>query len=403
MVFPKDRRLLVYPLLVMYFVLLWTESQIILFHYILLYSILLYSFLFYFILFLPLQSLNGATHVGTLIGTYPSGRSRSLSELLLSSNDSIFVEKQHTNGNHHTSRNGHSSNNQKSNSHGEIHAWGNWSDASLLDRSDVNLLDRSNDSLFDGSNESLFDWSNDSLFDRSNDSLFDGSDMGNGREPCIQERYGGYPHQTYRRCPPQRYGSYPQQSHEAHARQYSGTAYPNWRNRILDKYRPMLPYGCAIEDISKDFTDEYILNMPETLFIRTSKRKAFILYFYNGIYLERKYYAMVNNLNRWFSSVAEAHNLPDDYKLEWWEECKKELLHDLECIQRTCESFFWNFITKGRKEYVWTIPFENLLHRLRNLTNGSINRNKEKWTNILAQKMRSNRASASRKYITQQR
>ncbi|ANQ05859.1 Uncharacterized protein PCOAH_00000120 [Plasmodium coatneyi] len=391
MVFPKDRRLWVYPLLIMYFVLLWIESQC----------------QHMGIQFAPLSkfiiSLNGATHVETLIGIYPSGRSRSLSELSLFLNDFSRRENQRMNGNHRSSRNGHSSNNQKSNSHGEMHTWGNWSDASLLDRSDLNLLGRSDVNLLDRSDESLLDKSDASLFDGSDESLFDRSDMGNGREPCIQERYGIYPHQTYRRCPPQRYGGYPQQSHGAHARQYSGTAYPNWRNRILDKYRPMLPYGCAIEDISKDLTDEYILNMPETLFIRTSKRKAFILYFYNGIYLERKYYAMVNNLNRWFSSVAEAHNLPDDYKLEWWEECKKELLHDLECIQRTCESFFWNFITKGRKEYVWTIPFENLLHRLRNLTNGSINRNKEKWTSILAQKMRTYGASANRKHITQQR
>ncbi|ANQ10464.1 Uncharacterized protein PCOAH_00048090 [Plasmodium coatneyi] len=61
--------------------------------------------------------------------------------------------------------------------------------------------------------------------------------------------------------------------------------------------------------------------MPQQLFFWFSKSKAFISYFFYGIYLERKYYVMVNNLNKWFSSVAEANNLPHDYKLKWWEEC----------------------------------------------------------------------------------
>ncbi|ANQ07858.1 Uncharacterized protein PCOAH_00019450 [Plasmodium coatneyi] len=358
MVFPKDPRLWVYPLLVMYFILLWIE----------------------------LQSLNEATHMGTLAGTYPSGRSRSLSELSLFLNDFSRRENQHMNGNHHISRDSHSSNNQKSNSHGEMHTWGKWSDTSLLDRSDVNLLGRSDESLFD----------------RSDESLFDRSDMGNDREPCIQECYEGYPHQTYRSHPQQTYGGYPQQSHGAHARQYSGTAYPNWRNRILDKYRPMLPYGCAIEDISKDLTDEYILNMPYKFLFHSwlSKRKAFILYFYNGIYLERKYYVMVDDLNRWFSSVAETNNLPHDYKLQWWEECNKALLHDLECIQKTFDNLFRNFVAKRKGKYIWTIPFENLLHGFYKLTYGSVVQNRVKWITILTQKVRTYRARANRKHIT---
>ncbi|ANQ07207.1 Uncharacterized protein PCOAH_00015360 [Plasmodium coatneyi] len=377
MVFPKDRRLWVYPLLIMFFVLLWTESQ----------------------------SLNGATHVGTLTGTYPSGHSRILSELSFSSNDSIFGEKQNTNGNHHTSRNSHRSKNQKSNSHGKMHTRGNMSNGNLLDRSDDSLLDSSNGTLPDRSDASLYDRSDESLRDRSDVNLRNRSDVNlrdrsdvNLRDRSdvnLRDRSDG----TKDRKP------HSQRSHGTHAEPYSGTVYSSWRNLILERYKPMLPYGCTIEDISENHRNKNTLDLPyESLFYPwLSKKKAFISYFYYGIYLERKYYVMVDDVNKWFSSVAKDNNLPDDYKLQWWEECNKALLHDLECIQNTFDNLFRNFVAKRKGKYIWTIPFENLLNRFYKLTYGSVVQNRAKWITILTQKMRTYRSRTNRKHITQQR
>ncbi|KNA01152.1 hypothetical protein PVNG_06534 [Plasmodium vivax North Korean] len=142
--------------------------------------------------------------------------------------------------------------------------------------------------------------------------------------------------------------------------------------------------------------------MPEKLFFKLSKRKAFILYFYHGIYLERKYYVMVDYMNKWFFNLARTNHLPEEYRLVWWDECLMELLYDLECLQRTCENFFRTFVGKRRKK-IWTMPFENLLNRFYRMTLKSAVRNKDKWIRILTQRVRSYQARAHRKQITHRR
>ncbi|KJP87310.1 hypothetical protein AK88_02990 [Plasmodium fragile] len=112
---------------------------------------------------------------------------------------------------------------------------------------------------------------------------------------------------------------------------------------------------------------------------------------------------MVNYLNRWFYNLAETNNLPDEYKLKLWEECKRELLYDLECIRRTCENLFRNFVNRKTGKYIWSIPFENLVVRLNKLAHESVVRNKDKWVNILSERVESYRARTNRRHITHRR
>ncbi|GAB65211.1 RAD protein [Plasmodium cynomolgi strain B] len=460
-------------------------------------------------------SPNEAMQVGTLAGTYPFRCARSLSEMSLLLNDSIFGDNEQTNENNYTSGNGHIVMNQEGPADGEMNTKDNWAELKNLTwlelqngnglgekhhggddqqqrswaneqqrswaneqqrswvneqqrnsaneqesnsaneqqinwmdlihlkwddeghrkledeksngRSQKRRLDLSDGDEFDGSDRDEFDLYDGDEFDGSDRDELDGSDRDElawsdeekDKKPYPRQRYGAYPQQSYGAYPKQSYGAYPQQSYggspqqsygappqqrrEAYPRRYGWADYPNWKNRVLERYKRRLPYGCNIYDISKELTDEQILNMQEDLFFRISKRKAFIFYFYYGIYLERKYYNMVNYLSKWFADAAKANNLSDAYKLECWEECIVQLMYDLEYIQMTCEKLFSNFVSKRRKKNMWTVSFENLLYRFRKIACTSIAFNKDKWSSILTHRLNSYLANENREDSTQRR
>ncbi|KJP89279.1 hypothetical protein AK88_01159 [Plasmodium fragile] len=180
-----------------------------------------------------------------------------------------------------------------------------------------------------------------------------------------------------------------------------GAAYPNVKERILEKYKSKLPDDYTKDDLSEDLKKEGVLRVLTRMRCSLSKRNAFVLFFEYLMYLELTYYAMMESLRNWFYDISEANNLPDEYKLQWWEECKRELLRDLECIEEECEKSFSNCLDKRKGKNVWVASFRNLLIRLNKEAHDSIFQKRNKGVSILTERMDSYNGGATGKPSTQ--
>ncbi|KJP87557.1 hypothetical protein AK88_02723 [Plasmodium fragile] len=192
-----------------------------------------------------------------------------------------------------------------------------------------------------------------------------------------------------------------QRSSAVHAMQQSVPTVSYWRKHALEKYQRKLPRGCTIHDLPKNMTYNQTLNIAYTYLFWIHKNKALALYFYHGVHSERKYLAMVDYLKKWFFDFAEANNLPDKYRLKWWEVCKAELMLDLDFIQKKYEDSFSDIFDTKRAIYMWAVSFEDIVVRFNATVQEYIMRNKDKWMNILTERVKRYNAGPNGKRSTQ--
>ncbi|CAA9988837.1 Plasmodium exported protein, unknown function [Plasmodium knowlesi strain H] len=222
MVYPKDRRLLVYPLLIVYFILLWT---------------------------VPL-SLNGERQVGTWTRTYPSGCARSLSESSISTDHGLIEQKKDTKCNQDTSRSCHNNMKETGHSHTGVHGGGCRSDESLASGCDAG---RNKKAHVHQTCESYtyetcdgYPYHTYGGYPHPTYGGYPHPPYGGYPHPPYggypNPPYGGYPNPTIGTYPHPTYGGYPHPTYAAGARQYYGTMYPNMRTHIVGGYRSVLPF-----------------------------------------------------------------------------------------------------------------------------------------------------------------
>ncbi|KJP88408.1 hypothetical protein AK88_01860 [Plasmodium fragile] len=180
-----------------------------------------------------------------------------------------------------------------------------------------------------------------------------------------------------------------------------GAPYPSVRERILKMYQSKIPGDCTKDDLSGDLKNEGLLRVLTRMRFSLSKRNAFVLFFEYLMYLEMEYYDMMDYLKKWFYGIAKDNILPDEYKLQWWEECKAELLRDLQCIHEECENSFSNFLDKRKGKNVWVSSFRNLLIRLNKEAHDSISQKRNKGVSILTERMDRYNGGATGKPSTQ--
>ncbi|KJP85780.1 hypothetical protein AK88_04596 [Plasmodium fragile] len=188
---------------------------------------------------------------------------------------------------------------------------------------------------------------------------------------------------------------------EANTVQHSGAFDPNWKDGILKMYQSKLPDDYTKDDLSEDLKNEGVLRVLTRMRFSLSKRNAFVLFFEYLMYLEMTYNDMMDYLKKWFYGIAKDNILPDEYKLQWWEECKAELLRDLQCIHEECENSFSNFLDKSKGKNVWLNSFDHLLIRLNKEAHDSISQNRNQGVSILTERMDRYNGGATGKPSTQ--
>ncbi|EUD67009.1 hypothetical protein C922_02593 [Plasmodium inui San Antonio 1] len=153
---------------------------------------------------------------------------------------------------------------------------------------------------------------------------------------------------------------------------------------ILEKFksdgRP--PFGCTLWDLSQSLSNKEILKKVTYIAFDISLRKAFIGYYYFIIFLNRCYYRMMYKMNRWFINVANTHNIPEDTRVEYWAECRKNLMKDLAVLEQISKKYFDIFIRRDPR--VWVIHYEFCLESCRTLWKKAMLENRVKWGRTLA-------------------
>ncbi|KJP85043.1 hypothetical protein AK88_05327 [Plasmodium fragile] len=175
---------------------------------------------------------------------------------------------------------------------------------------------------------------------------------------------------------------------EANTVQHCGATNPNWKDRILKKYQSKLPCGCTVGELSKDYTNKEISNLRQNISGQVSKKDAFLTFFYHVIYFERKYYDMMDYLEKWFYNLAETNNLPDEYKLKLWEECKRELLCDLQCNEDKCENSLSTLVDESGENNVSAKSVRNLITSSKETVRESGMGKMGKWMNIFTERVK---------------
>ncbi|KJP84786.1 hypothetical protein AK88_05584, partial [Plasmodium fragile] len=350
-------------------------------------------------------SIKGTNEVRTFTRTYPSRHARSLSELSLYLGDCLLSENQYKNGKHHTPKKGHNDIDDEWRSQEEIDTMGNGAEWQFRSGFGRKQHDYRRPIMQQGNwvDKKWNDWIGKMPFKWDGGGQRKWEERGNYGNPEDLQLDWSVEDIDRGRRPQRRYGDFSEQSYGAREMQNSGPPYSSWKKHTLERYQSRIPHIDPPQGLQRNLTYDQILNIPYTNPLWISKRKAFISFFYHVMYLERKYYDMVNYLNRWFYNLAETNNMPDEYKLKLWEESKRELLYDFECIRRTCENLFRNFVNRKRGKYIWSIPFENLVVRLNKLAHESVVRNKDKWVNILSERVESYTARTNRRHLTHRR
>ncbi|CAI7718842.1 Plasmodium exported protein (PHIST), unknown function [Plasmodium vivax] len=104
-----------------------------------------------------------------------------------------------------------------------------------------------------------------------------------------------------------------------------------------------------------------------------------------NIYLNRNYKRLMNKFYRWFYRSARLRSLPDDLIDQYWAECEKQFLLDLEKTEMISRSYLNNLI-KDRTE-IWILKYEMCMLRCKKLYMRAFRDNKRKWKRILYQKI----------------
>ncbi|KJP85813.1 hypothetical protein AK88_04572 [Plasmodium fragile] len=193
----------------------------------------------------------------------------------------------------------------------------------------------------------------------------------------------------------------PSLQQEANEDEHCGGAYPRWKARVLEKYQSELPYGCTMDDLSQNLMNQATLGLRNKYCSRLNKKDAYVTFFYHVIYLEREYYAMVDYMQKLFYGIAKGKNLSEENKLKLWEECKRELLCELECFQKAYESLFLKVLDSKNGNDVKGKPLDKLAGGFDKTIQACISRKKEKGESILTEKVKNYRAGASGQRSTQ--
>ncbi|KJP87311.1 hypothetical protein AK88_02991 [Plasmodium fragile] len=236
------------------------------------------------------ESIKGATEVGTFTRTYASRYARNLSQLSLFLDDCLLSENQYTNGNHYTPDNGYNGIVEEWQSQEEIDTMGNfpeWQVRNGLSRKHRDysrpiMQQRNRDEGKRGNWIHEIDCEWDDQWYSTREEREGYSDP----EGLQLDWFDGYSDT----------GSNPQERHEdclqgscrAHTIQYCGVSYPKWKDRIWEIYQSHLPCGWTMDDLSKHLTSKGILEMRRKFFLRLTKKKAFVLFFDDVLYLETK-------------------------------------------------------------------------------------------------------------------
>ncbi|SBS91186.1 RAD protein (Pv-fam-e) [Plasmodium ovale curtisi] len=145
-------------------------------------------------------------------------------------------------------------------------------------------------------------------------------------------------------------------------------------------------------NIPSYLSDIKLLNVNSDSMIKLTKNEAFKEYYDYTIYLRRKCYKMMSSLFRKYTHLTNLKGIPKEYKMKYWMECEENLINDMKDIENTTADMFYYHI-KNRN--IWRINFVRFLRRCKKLWIGTMNSNKNKWIDILSDKINNHKSSTA--------
>ncbi|CAG9483142.1 Plasmodium exported protein, unknown function [Plasmodium vivax] len=146
-----------------------------------------------------------------------------------------------------------------------------------------------------------------------------------------------------------------------------------------------LPFHCDVSKLSKQLTEEEIKGLLKSYGKSITQENAYIVF--NYVYnLQRKNYNdMIEGLWKHFMELAQKYGISDDYRYSCWWKCNNELLSELMDTDHFDHLDLFTYI-KGK--YNNNAAFTKFIEDKMKLSNEIIEKNKEKWTKLLTERIK---------------
>ncbi|GAB65279.1 RAD protein [Plasmodium cynomolgi strain B] len=147
-----------------------------------------------------------------------------------------------------------------------------------------------------------------------------------------------------------------------------------------------LPFGCKESEIYRNLTVDELNKLITSCLFFVSNRKAFVVFHHYTNYLRSCFHNMIEDLLYHFKKSAKQHGVSEEYQNECWNQCKDELMINLNEIEYISRNKFYLFL---QRKIIFDSEFFAFLEKYQNTWYAIIDGYEKKWTTFLKDKIKS--------------